>query len=435
MLLTEHEPRIVLAALTRLRWLAVVGQVAATVVGVWLLKLHLPLEKIGLVIGLTAVSNAVVVLEMRWHAPPRWLVQLLLLMDVGALTALLYFTGGSWNPFSVLYLVHVAMAVTVLGSAWTWVVVAMAAVCFGALFKWNMPLTGEKEIPLWVQGVGHWISLALVSVLIAVFIGRVEWSWREREEELTEARERARKNEQLAALTTLAAGAAHELNTPLGTIAVVAKELEVSADLGTDAAAVREDAQLIRREVDRCREIINRLRFDVGEDLSQRKPVAVLSLVRALRKDLRASEAQRLRVLIGSDVEAVEAPARALEQALLVLLRNAFDASPPDASVALSIQRREGRIRIEVEDRGAGMSEELLRRAGEPFYTTKEPGKGMGLGLFLVRLVAERCGAEFSIVSKQGEGTKCLLELAADDVPTDSPIDVRGESFDATKSV
>jgi two-component system sensor histidine kinase RegB len=412
LLLTEHEPQIVLAALTRLRWLAVIGQIAATLVGVRLLKLHLPLEKIALVIAITAISNALVVLEMRWHMPPRWMVQILLLMDVAALTALLYFTGGSWNPFAVLYLVHVAMAVTVLGSAWAWVIVALAAFCYGALFRWNMPLAWDAKIPLWVQGVGHWVALALVSVLIAIFIGRVERSWREREEELNEARDRARKNEQLAALTTLAAGAAHELNTPLGTIAVVAKELEVSADSGTDASAVREDAQLIRREVDRCREIIDRLRFDVGEDLSQHKPVDVLALVRSLREDLRESEASRLRVLIGSDVESIEAPARALEQALLVLLRNAFDASPPEAGVTLSIQRRAGRIRIEVEDRGAGMSDELLRRAGQPFYTTKEPGKGMGLGLFLVRLVAERCGADFSIQSKQGEGTKCLLELA-----------------------
>lgn len=407
LLLTEHEPKVVLGALTRLRWLAAVGQVAATLVAVWLLKLQLPLVPIALVVGVTAVSNAVVVIEMRWHLPPRWLVPVLLLLDVGALTALLYFTGGSWNPFSVLYLVHVAMAVTVLGAGWTWAVVAVSAVCFGALFKWNIPLS--NEIPPWAMGVGHWISLALVSVLIAVFISQVERSWREGEQELNEARERARKNEQLAALTTLAAGAAHELNTPLGTIAVVAKELEVSGE--GNAAAVREDAQLIRREVERCREIISRLRFDVGEDLSQRKPVDVLGLVRSLRRDLRPSEAERLRVLIGSDVETVEAPARALEQALLVLLRNGFDASPADAGVTLSIQRREGRIRIEVEDRGAGMSEELLRRAGEPFYTTKEPGKGMGLGLFLVRLVAERCGAEFSIQSKLGEGTKCLLEL------------------------
>jgi two-component system sensor histidine kinase RegB len=411
--LRDHEPQIALTALTRLRWLAVVGQIAATAVAVVFLQLTLPVVEMAAVIALTAVTNAVVVMKMRLgHAPSRWLVQLLLLLDVGSLTTLLYLTGGATNPFAVLYMVHVAMAVMVLGSAWTWVVVAMAAVCYAALFAWYLPLPeAARAIPPWVTALGHWFALALVAVLIAVFIGRVEASLRHREHELADMRERATKSEQLAALTTLAAGAAHELNTPLGTIALVAKELEVAADRGTDAVAIREDAQLIRREVDRCREIINRLRFDIGEDVSGRKAIQVTAMVKHLRSDLRAEESERLRVLIGSDVDTLPPPARALEQALLVLLRNAFDASPAGATVTLSIQRREGRLRIEVEDRGTGMSDELLRHAGEPFYTTKEPGKGMGLGLFLVRLVAERCGAEFSINSKLGEGTRCVLEL------------------------
>jgi two-component system sensor histidine kinase RegB len=373
--------------------------------------LELPIVPIALVGVLTVVSNGAAVLAMRHRRPLQGLVQILLLLDVGSLTALLYFTGGASNPFSVLYLVHVAMAVTVLGSAWTWVVVAMAAGCYGALFVWRVPLPGAPELSPGMLAMGHWFALALVAVLIAVFIGRVEHSLRDREHVLVDMREQVTKNELLATLTTLAAGAAHELNTPLGTIAVVAKELEVIAH--ADPETLREDARLIRREVDRCREIINRLRLDVGEDVVQREPLTATALVKHLRRDLREEENARLRVLIGSDVERVNAPARAIEQALLVLLRNAFDASPPDAGVTLSIQRREGRIRIEVEDRGAGMSEDLLRRAGQPFYTTKEPGQGMGLGLFLVRLVAERCGAEFSLFSKLGEGTRCVLELPA----------------------
>jgi two-component system sensor histidine kinase RegB len=409
--LTEHEPQIALGALTRLRWLAVVGQVAATLIALFGLRLELPIVPIAVVGVLTAVSNGAAVVAMRRRRPLQGLVQILLLLDVGSLTALLYFTGGASNPFSVLYLVHVAMAVTVLGSAWTWVVVAMAAGCYGALFVWRVPLPGAPELTPGMMAMGHWFALALVAVLIAVFIGRVEHSLRDREHELVDMREQVTKNELLATLTTLAAGAAHELNTPLGTIAVVAKELEVIAH--ADPETLREDARLIRREVDRCREIINRLRLDVGEDVAQREAITATLLVKHLRRDLREEENARLRVLIGTDVERVDAPARALEQALLVLLRNAFDASPPDAGVTLSIQRREGRIRIEVEDRGAGMSEDLLRRAGQPFYTTKEPGQGMGLGLFLVRLVAERCGAEFSLFSKLGEGTRCVLELPA----------------------
>jgi two-component system sensor histidine kinase RegB len=95
----------------------------------------------------------------------------------------------------------------------------------------------------------------------------------------------------------------------------------------------------------------------------------------------------------------------------LVLLRNAFDASPADHPVMLDITRRQSSVCFEVRDSGIGMSEEMLRRAGEPFLTTKEPGKGMGLGLFLVRLVAEQVGAKFTISSRPGEGTCCLLEL------------------------
>ena len=267
MFLRDHEPQIALTALTRLRWLAVVGQVTATAVAVAFLQLSLPVVPMAAVIAVTAVTNAVVVMKMRLgHAPSRWAVQMLLLLDVGSLTTLLYFTGGATNPFAVLYLVHVAMAVMVLGSAWTWVIVALAAVCYATLFAWFVPLPdAARQIPPWVFALGHWFALALVAVLIAVFIGRVEQSLRRREHELADMRERATKSEQLAALTTLAAGAAHELNTPLGTIALVAKELEVAADRGTDAVAIREDAQLIRREVDRCREIINRLRFDIGE--------------------------------------------------------------------------------------------------------------------------------------------------------------------------
>ena len=105
------------------------------------------------------------------------------------------------------------------------------------------------------------------------------------------------------------------------------------------------------------------------------------------------------------------APPRALEQSLLVLLRNAFDASPENFPVTLDISRRNGKIRFEVRDSGTGMSEEMLRRAGEPFFTTKDPGKGMGLGLFLVRLVAEQSGATFTIDSRSAEGTRCVLEF------------------------
>ncbi|MDB5299988.1 MAG: integral rane sensor signal transduction histidine kinase [Phycisphaerales bacterium] len=406
-----QEPQIVLAALTRLRWLAVVGQITATAVAVGVLHLRLPLTPIFGIILLTALSNGLLHLGVWLPKTPAWLVEAVLLLDIILLTSLLYLTGGPENPFATLYLVHVAMSVMVLGTASTWLMVAMVAACYGALLRWHLPLAAHQSLPPWVSATGSWLALVLVSVLIAAFIGRVIRSLRQREMELAGVREHAVKNEQLAALTTLAAGAAHELNTPLGTIALVARELELACDQGDAADSMLDDARLIRREVDRCRHILNRMRVDVGEDVSFRSVVRLSDLIERLRENFDGPDRERLNVVRGPDVETAVAPSRALEQSLLVLLRNAFDASPRQEPVMLEVSRAGGRVRFEVSDKGAGMSPEMLRRAGEPFFTTKEPGKGMGLGLFLVHMVAEQCGARFSIASRPGEGTRCTFEL------------------------
>jgi two-component system sensor histidine kinase RegB len=408
-----REPRIVLAALLPLRWLAVVGQVTAVAVAAWGLHFRLPIGLIALVIGATALSNLILTSWMKLGRTPAALVPATLLFDIFLLTGLLYLTGGPANPFAALYLVHVAMAVSVLGAGWSWICVAVIAACYGVLLEFHHPLErGTEQLPAWEFATGSWIALVLVSALIAAFIGRVSWNLRQREHELASVRERAARSEQLAALTTLAAGAAHELNTPLGTIAVVAKELELSRDASGKADdPVIDDARLIRREVDRCRGILNRMRVDIGEEPSQGNEVPLADLVARLRESLQPQEQSRLAVKTGSDIQIIHGPARALEQSLLVLVRNAFDASPADRPVELLIERQEKQIHFEVRDRGTGMSEEMIRRAGEPFYTTKEPGHGMGLGLFLVRLVAERCGATFRIESKVGEGTACVFDL------------------------
>lgn len=403
-----QQPQIVLAALTRLRWIAVVGQVTATAVAAGPMGLQLPLARILVIILLTAVSNSLLHVGNRLSKTPAWLVQAVLLLDVVLLTSLLYLTGGPQNPFAALYLVHVTMAVLVLGTAFTWLVVATVAVCYGALLRWHLPLNGH--LPPRVSAVGNWLALVLVSVLVGAFIGRVTRALRQREYELAAVRDRAVKNEQLAALTTLAAGAAHELSTPLGTIALVARELELACDRDGDES-MQDDARLIRREVDRCRDILSRMRVDIGEDVLFRSPVQLASLSERLCENFDDAHRNRLKIHRDADALTALAPSRALEQSLLVLLRNAFDASPADRPVRLDISRQEGKVRFEVSDRGSGMSVEMLRRAGEPFFTTKDPGKGMGLGLFLVRLVAEQSGAKFSIDSTLGEGTRCILEL------------------------
>src|SRR6185437_11383177 len=166
-------------------------------------------------------------------------------------------------------------------------------------------------------------------------------------------------------LTTLAAGAAHELNTPLGTIAVVARELELSFKDAAQDDPVLEDARLIRRQVDRCQTILSRMRVDIGEDISHRTLVSLPDLESRLRQSLDESNAARLRIVRNESVQSIHAPPRALEQALLVLLRNGLDASDITKPVTLQITQTNGHVRFEVRDQGCGMSPEMLRRAGQ----------------------------------------------------------------------
>jgi two-component system sensor histidine kinase RegB len=260
-----------------------------------------------------------------------------------------------------------------------------------------------------VASLGQWLAFALVAALIGYFVGRVAGALRRREQELSAAREQAARSEQLASLSTLAAGAAHELGTPLGTIAVIAKELELAS---AQDQFVNEDAKLIRQEVDRCRAILDRMRVDMIEGLHQNVTVAPLDeLIDRLRSGLPEDERRRLQVRSVQPLKFVTGPVRAIEQAVHVLLRNAFDATPDDQPVMLDIRRHEGNTMFSVEDRGAGMPEDVLKRAGRPFFTTKAPGKGMGLGLFLVRLVAERYGGRFELSSTVGVGTKSTLVI------------------------
>mgnify|MGYP000241755868 CR=1 FL=1 len=407
-----HAPQIAMAALIRLRWIAVVGQVLAVGGAQIFLGIPLPLMPIGIVIGLTALSNVFLVVWVRMGRARGWLVPGVLLLDILLLTALLFFTGGWRNPFSELYLVNLAMAVLVLRPRWAWVFVAIVGGCFGSLFVWHQPLVLPPSLPSWAMEAGQWAGLSLSAVLLAVFVGRVVRELHDREKELADARQRAARNAHLAALTTLAAGAAHELGTPLGTIAVVARELELAAATCSAGQEMVEDARLIREEVERCRGILARMRVDIAEDGDKNQgAVSVAELVGRVAADLEPGRRGRLDVELGGSGEERVGAARAVQQAVAVMVRNAFDACGNEDRVRLTAGCVDGRVRLEISDHGCGMSAEVLRRAGEPFFTTKPPGSGMGLGLFLVRLVAERYGGRLAIQSVEGEGTTCVLEM------------------------
>jgi two-component system sensor histidine kinase RegB len=256
---------------------------------------------------------------------------------------------------------------------------------------------------------GMWVALALTAIFIVFFVQRVWNALAARELELQAARAQAQRREKLASLATLAAGAAHELSTPLSTIAIVAKELQRSLPEGVPPEA-RADLQLVRDQVARCRDILDRMAAHAGENAGE--PLAALTVRRWIAAALDGCPG-RERIIVevpDGDAELV-GPPRALADALRGLLKNAVQASPTDTVVTLRVEVEAGFIRASVRDRGPGMPPDVLARVGEPFFTTKVPGEGMGLGLFLTRALAEQLDGEFHITSRTGAGTEAWIKL------------------------
>lgn len=343
-------------------------------------------------------------------------------VDTLCLTGQLMLTGGQYNPFAVLYLVQVTLSASILTQRQTWVLAAIASACYGMLFVFHNSLPAlevhHRGPGAGLHFAGMWVAFLVATFLVALFAGKIAGTLREREASLLRMQEELARKDRLAALVTLAAGAAHELNTPLATIAVVAKELERYATRTVPDDIIAEDSRLIRTEVERCRGILNQLSAEGAEPGGEaNEPVVVEELLRA------AAQASRSpgQVRIGGD-ESLEAkvalPRKAVQQALAGLVNNGLDASGHDAEVWLRAERmEEATIRFVVEDHGAGMSEQTLRHVGEPFFTTKAPGRGMGLGVFLVRNLADSMGGTFRLTSTLGKGTKATVDLPMAAIP------------------
>jgi two-component system sensor histidine kinase RegB len=401
--------------LLRLRWGALFVQAAAFGIAASALEMALPWGP-ALAVFVVALAGGVALSLhfLRGGLLGRGAIVAALAFDVLATNLLLYLAGGPANPFSVLHLVHVTLAAVVLGARAAYGLAALATLGYGLLFVDHVPVPmlvriGEGTIS--VHLLGMWVAFALSAALVAHFVGRASEALASRDAELVGARDRAARSERLAAVATLAAGAAHELATPLGTIALVAGELAEQAGPGTPLAA---DAALLRDEVARCRAILDQLSYRAGEPIGEvPAPMRVGALLDDVASRLPAGD--RARVMLRDETATpVALPRVALAQALVSLVRNALEAQPASASpVEVVARESQGQLWLAIADHGPGMDAELLARVGEPFFTTKGPGRGLGLGLFLARSVAEQLGGRLELDSQVGRGTRVMLSVPA----------------------
>lgn len=409
---TENLRRLVL-----LRYIVGAVLLASIFAGELWLHVHAPLLPLLACVGVLLVVNLLT--QFRLHlAWPVTRAEFLAhpVADIVLLGALLYFSGGSANPLVSLLLLPLIVAAVVLPPAQSWGVAALGVGCYTLLLFYNEPLVqhhhhgeGDPGDAINMHLFGMWLTFMLSAVLICLFLSRMAHSLRERELALARAREESLRNERIVALGTLAAGAAHELGTPLGNMLLLAGELERRHHGDSEAL---EDIADLKTQILTCKGILSDMVATAGGARAEGGDMqpADQFLAEILKKWELMRPATQLRYAwIGSRPAPAIVTEQTLSQAVINLLNNAADAAPE--LVEVEGRCADGELQIEIRDRGAGLTAEVQQRAGEAFFTTKAPGSGLGIGLFLANATIERARGSVRLLNRDGGGARTLVTL------------------------
>lgn len=366
-----------------------------------------PLGPVAAIIGALAIITLLTWLRVVAVARPVHPLELPLQLgiDVAALTALLYFTGGWTNPLVSLYLVPIAVAAALLPARAAWAIALAAVASYALIAVYHVPLESSHAAmagTFTLHVLGMLVTFVVAAALIAYFGTSMAASLRTQAKALANAREANLRNEQIIGVATLAAGTAHELSTPLSSIAIAAAEMRETA-----TPTQRADIDLIVSQIGVCKDILRRLRGAA----TPAEPVADTQRVGAFIEDVR-ERFQLLRPAVnarfGCDAGAADphiADDQTLRQAVLNLLNNAADASP--RSVECSARCSDRHLMLDIRDRGNGFDVAAIASETLPNGSSE----GMGIGLMLANATIERLGGSVHIADRDGGGAWVRVKL------------------------
>ncbi len=409
----DEVARRILRRLFLLRNITILGAGAGIVAANTYFELSLPLQPLVITLALLAVLNLLTWLRLKSGiiiSNTEIFVQMLL--DIAGITSLFYFTGGATNPFIWFYLLPLIIAATILPRGYTWFMATLTVACYSGLFFYNVPLPHNgmhHDGGFQMHVFGMWLGFVMSAGFVAVIIVGLAHNLRERDRRLAEAREQALQNERLVALGTLAAGAAHELGTPLGTMAILTAELEQEY-VDNAHSDLHRKLGILRQQTERCKEALSVISASAGAGRAESGHR--MSVGAYLDEVINEWQTQRpgatLEYHPGPSNKSSEIIAeRTLTQALINVLNNAADASPD--SVKLDGNWTTATLSLEISDRGPGLSADIHKQLGRTPVTTKT--EGLGVGLFLAHATIPRLGGTLVIENRKQAGTTVRITL------------------------
>ena len=373
----------------------------------WLDLLPLPGFPLAAPLGCSLLLCAFTAIRLRTSWPVtelEYAVQLA--CDLFIHSALLYFSGGSTNPFVSYYLVPLTIAAVTLPWRYSVILSGIALTMYTLLLARFYPLQTFPIARENLQVYGMWLRFALAAAVITFFAARMAEELRRQEELRAIRREEGLRDQQLLAVATEAAGAAHELGTPLATMSVLLKEMRQDHH----DPMLQDDLSVLQDQVKLCKETLQQLvrAAEANRRLAVEMQDVTDWLDEALNRwHLMRPEASYRFQRLGQGTVPRMAPPPDLTQALLNLLNNAADACPEGLQVTLDWNAED--LTISIRDHGAGVPLAIAEQIGKPFFTTK--GKGFGLGLFLSKASVTRAGGSVKLYSHEEGGTLTELRL------------------------
>jgi two-component system sensor histidine kinase RegB len=410
--LSGPDGRVTGRTLILMRWIAVSGQLTSIAVITGGLHIEMPVAPMLATISASILLNLVVLAQQR-GAPHRLTDQdatFYLLFDSLQLSLLLYLTGGMDNPFTILLLAPLTVGAAILSAPNIVLLSAVNQVCLAALAFWHLPLPwrGETLVLPSLYSAGVWSGLAMASVLLAAYVFRVAHESRRISDALAASQLALAREQRLSALGGLAAAAAHELGTPLGTIVIVAKEL--ARDVPADSP-LAEDIALLLSQSQRCREILAELsrkpEADGGAPYEQLPVTALIEAAAAAHRATATTLVIAARAMDGSREPVLRRRPEVIH-GLGNLLQNALQFAQREVEVLVAWSAES--IVLTISDDGPGFPSHLLNRLGEPYLSARSDRTGhMGLGIFIAETLLSRTGAQVEYANRRQGGARVLV--------------------------